>query len=99
MADDNKISSLLGFARKAGKLAVGRSAVVTAHKQKKLTLAILANDATPKAERIVANLRGVATIHYGTKDDLGALLGRDQVGIIGVLDHGFAASLKRAITS
>lgn len=99
MADIDKINTLLGFARKAGKLAVGRSAVETAHKQKRLALAILAEDATPKAEKVVMHLHGVASVRYSTKNELGILLGRTEVGMIGILDHGFATSIKRAITS
>ena len=99
MADENKIRVLLGFARKAGKLAVGRSAVINAHKQKRIALAILATDATPKAQKIVEHLQGVGAIRFGTKNELGKILGRDEVGMIGVLDHEFAASLKHAMNS
>jgi len=99
MADENKIRVLLGFARKAGKLAVGRSAVIKAHKQKTMALAILATDATPKAQKIVEHLQGVGSIHFGTKSELGEILGRDEVGMIGVLDDQFAASLRHAMNS
>ncbi len=97
MADADKMSTLLGFARKAGKLAIGRSSVIAAHKQKKLALVILATDATPKAEKIVSHLHGVSAIHFGTKNELGALVGREEVGMLGILDHGFAASLRRTM--
>lgn len=99
MADANKIQVLLRFARKAGKLAVGRSAVIKAHKQKRIALAILATDATPKAQKIVEHLQGVSAVRFGTKSELGELLGRNEVGMIGVLDHQFAASLKHAVNS
>ncbi len=96
MADVDRINKLLGFARRAGKLAVGRSAVLMAEKQKRLALVLLAGDATPKAERIVAHLRGIPSIRYATKDELGALLGRDEVGMVGILDQNFAVSIKKA---
>ena len=96
MADAEKINKLLGFARRAGKLAIGRSAVETADKQKKLKLVILAEDATPKAERVVLHLRGVASIRYSTKDGLGELLGRSEVGMVGILDQNFAVSIRHA---
>ena len=99
MADTERIKTLLGFARRAGKMAVGRSAVEMAYKQNKLVLTILAEDATPKAERVVAHCKGTGLVRYSTKDGLGAILGRDEVGMVGILDQGFAVSLKQAITS
>jgi len=99
MADADKVRVLLGFARKAGKLAIGRSAVIKAYKQKTIALAVLATDATPKAQKIVEHLQGVSTVQFGTKNELGDILGRNEVGMIGILDHQFAASLRHAMKS
>ncbi|RQW02975.1 hypothetical protein EH222_12930 [candidate division KSB1 bacterium] len=88
-----KVLTLLGFAHKAGQLAIGRSAVLTA---KKVYAIVLARDASEK-NRLIAQDRQVAVHMCGTKEELGRILGRDQVAIIAILDQGFARAIGSAL--
>ncbi|MBN1478945.1 hypothetical protein EH223_14735 [candidate division KSB1 bacterium] len=94
---EEKIKALFGFANKAGKLAPGRSAVTTAYFRKKLAAVVIATDASEKLKTLASDF-GVQVLQYATKDELGQMLGRNETGIIGILDEGFAQSIQRAMT-
>ena len=85
--------SLLGFANKAGKLAIGRSAVISAHLKNRVYAVVTARDASEKINSM-ANDLNVELFRYGTKEELGRILGREEVAIIGILDVGFAKSIR-----
>lgn len=93
MVDEKKIKTLLGFANKAGKLAIGKSAVLNSIKKEKVLLVILANDASEKLTNELGNIKSFQ-LQDLSKDDLGKVLGRSEVAIIGVCDAGFAKSMK-----
>lgn len=95
---EEKIKALLGFANKAGKLALGRSAVTTAYHRKKLVAIVMAIDASDKLDALAVDF-GVQVLRYATKDELGKMFGRDEIGIIGILEVGFAKSIQRAFTA
>lgn len=96
MADDEKIRALVGFAQRAGKLAIGRSAVIAADQRRKLRLVIITQDASPKLDVPVSPF--VPVFRFGEKQVLGGWLGRDTAAVIGVLDTQFAAALKRLLS-
>lgn len=93
---EEKVKALLGFANKAGKLALGRSAVYSSHQKDKLCAIVLAKDASVKVEEMMKTLK-IEHFYFGTKDSLGQLFGRDKVGVIGLLDHGFTQSIRQAL--
>ncbi len=98
-AADQRIKSLIGLARRAGKLALGTSAVEQALKREAAELVLVATDArvaTQSAWLEPAVRRGRAAA-YGTKAELGAALGREEVGAVAVLDSGLARSLSVAL--
>jgi uncharacterized protein len=99
LAADQRAKSLIGLARRAGKLALGTSAVEQALKRELSVLVLVAADA--RAARDSAWLepavrRGQAAV-FGTKAELGAALGREEVGVVAVLDPGLARSLSVAL--
>ena len=91
-----KIIALLGFANRAGKLAIGRSAVIKAHLKNKVYGVVVAADASDKIASITADWQ-VAIFTCGTKDELGQILGRDKVAIIGIMDQGFVKAIRKAL--
>ena len=96
MPDVEKAKTLIGFANRAGKLVVGRSAVAAALQRRKLSLIIIAEDASEKNDLIHAG-ENVPLLRFGSKGTMGEWLGRHEVAILGVTDHQFAASIKKAL--
>lgn len=91
---ENKIRTLIGFARKAGKLAIGKTAVETAYHRNKLQLIILTEDASERHLRFLErDIENVRAFRFGTKDMMGQLLGRSEAAILGITDANFARSL------
>jgi predicted RNA-binding protein YlxR (DUF448 family)/ribosomal protein L30E len=83
-----RVESLLSAARRRGLLLLGTEAVRAAMRDGRLELLVVAQDAENRREDLAA----VATrlekrcVVFGTKRSLGHLFGRDEVGVLGVLD-------------
>ncbi len=91
-----KIDTLLGFARRAGRLVTGATAVEVSLRRNRTRLLLLASDASKWTLRSLAAKafrNGVRVFVYSTKEDLGRLLGKGMVAAIGVEDSQFARSL------
>lgn len=88
--------SLLGLARRAGKLAMGNDAAIQALQKGRVTLVLLASDLSPRTEkgiRTCAEEAGVLVVKTtACMDEIGAALGK-RTGIAAVLDAGFAKRL------
>jgi uncharacterized protein len=95
-AAEHRIKSLVGVARRAGKLVIGSTAVEQASKTADLLL--VATDARAAgASWVESAVRSGRAAAWGTKAELGAALGREEVGAIAVLDAGLARALKVAL--
>ena len=92
----SKAETLLGFARKAGRLAVGTAATEEAIKRRKAFLAITASDISEKSSkeiRFLCEKNNVPFIKpqldtYEITNAIGT-----RAGIIAVLDEGFAKAI------
>jgi predicted RNA-binding protein YlxR (DUF448 family) len=87
-----KIRSLIIISAKAGKIAAGYSAVHDALEKQKVELLIFAEDLSEGTKEKVmasdsASLR-LATLF--TRDEMGKMLGRELVGVIGIQEKGLA---------
>lgn len=94
----NKIMTMLGFAKKAGKLASGEGITLEAIKNGKAQLVILASDAsdnTSKRIRDKANYRNIQIIEILDRKEIGKSIGVDERVVVAVLDPGFANSIKK----
>lgn len=92
-----RIKSLVSMAAKAGKLAAGYSAVRDGLEKQAIFMLIFARDISAGTmEKILADadLR-IRRETLLTKDEIGAMLGREEVGVIGIQDRGFAESIGR----
>lgn len=91
-----KAIALLGFARKAGKLAVGTAATTDAIKRGKAFLAIVASDISEKSAKEIRFLCDKHNTVFSkpqlTTYDITAAIGT-KAGIIALLDEGFAKSI------
>lgn len=103
---NDRILSGLGLAQKAGKTASGEYAVEKAVKSRLAFLVIVAADASGNTKKKMKNMTGfyhTPMYFYGTKEALGACIGKEYRSMAAVLDRGFAAAiekqLKRNITT
>ena len=93
----NKLFSMLGICRKAGKLVLGTDAVAEAAHKQALHLILLSQDLSRRSrEKImtVASNTSVIVIQAPlTMDDVAALTGK-AAGIVGISDKGLADAVK-----
>lgn len=92
----NKIMSLLGLARKAGKLKSGEFCVETEVKKGRALLVIVATDASDNTRKKYSDMckfRHVPMYVYSTKDDLGHFTGAQNRSAVVLLDEGFTKAL------
>ena len=95
---NDKFHSLIGLARRAGKVVLGSSGVESTIRCRKAQLVILAEDTAPStSKRLTDKCRSynVPLIVLGTKQSLGAITGKDEAAAIAVTDNNFASGLKR----
>lgn len=96
---NSKLLSLLGLAKKAGRLALGHDAVLEAIGKHKAELVLLAADASARLEREVKRevtfQKSNATVlrTEETMADMGRALPH-KVGVVSVNDASFAAAMK-----
>lgn len=98
-----KAVSLLGIAKKAGRLEIGERSVETAARAKRARVILTASDAAEKTGRHAEELsRNANTLHLAlpyTKDEIGRELGRDAVAVVAVSDMGIAAALVKRLAA
>ena len=98
MAD--KVLSLLGLARRAGKLEAGFDAAVSAARAKKARLLIAAADVS---EKTVKNLKyegdrvGIPTVRGNAGMEETGRACNVRAGVLAVTDQGFAAALLKEL--
>ncbi len=93
---NDKVLSLLGLAQKAGRIKSGAFATTDAVKSGKAWLVIVAKDASDNTKKEFTNMCAFYEVpywEYGTKDDLGRAIGKDERSSVAVCDEGFAHSL------
>jgi len=89
----DKVASLLSMATKAGMTASGYSAIEDALQKGRVKMLLFATDLSAGTKEKVCNVAAgmperVATLF--TKEALGKMTGREQAGIVGILDKGFS---------
>lgn len=95
-----KVLSLLGLARRAGRLEIGFEAAAQAARQKRACLLLLSADVsakTGKNMRYEGERAGIPTLCLRSPmDEIGRACGVKKIGAAAVTDPGFAQSLTRA---
>lgn len=96
--NEQKILTLLQFARKAGSLVYGFEACKKEISHGKVRLLLLTHDVSDNTkEKIMRFLAefgsNVPILEYGTQQELSAALGLPWTAIIGILDNNFAGKI------
>ena len=91
-----KAVALLGFAKKAGLLQSGESAVTAAMKKKTVMLMILAGDVPIKRKthwETWCKTNNTACVTFGTKQEFGDILGLSDRGVLVLTDKKMAEAI------
>lgn len=97
---EQKVLTLLGFAKKAGKLVAGDSNVQAALDKKQGRLLIVATDISEKnKERWYkrAKMHAINVLEISTKPVLGLAVGLSPRGILCILDERMAQAIEDAM--
>lgn len=93
---NDRILSMLGLCMKAGKIKSGGFQTEEAVKGGKAWLVIKALDAsgnTAKKFGDMCSFYEVPCFEYGTKEELGRAIGKEERSVIAVCDEGFSKTL------
>lgn len=90
---------LIVAAWRSRRVAVGTDAVREVMRTGKVELLVVAADAAGRRDELeaAASALGKACVVIGTKEELGRLLGRGEVGVLAIQDSRIAAELSRAL--
>ena len=90
-----RVLGLLGLARRAGRLAMGATAVEKLVRQGKPPVLILARNGGESQRRRFASLRPIRGLVDGllSREDLAGRLGRSELVVVAVNDPGFVRGL------
>lgn len=92
---NNRIESLVGIARRAGKIASGDAQIEAMLKKRKGSLLIIAEDSYGAHKKYTqwANDIKIPVLVTGTKLELGRSIGLSPRSAVLVLDQGFAKAI------
>lgn len=97
-----KIVKLLGLGARGRLVVVGAEQVRAAAKKGKLSLAVVASDASENSRDKVLSVlkaKNIRAIEGISAAELGAAFGRDSTAAVGVLDASLAAGIRQAAAS
>lgn len=98
----DSILSLVGIAKKAGRIAAGEFQTENAVKSGKASLVIVSEEAswnTKKKFQNMCTFYEVPIFFYGGKEELGAAIGCEFRASLAVLDEGLSKSIEKKIES
>lgn len=98
----HKIYQMLGICQKAGKIAAGEFAAKEAVLGKKAYLVIVAEDASKNTKKLFhdkSSYRNIVCMEWGTKEQLGSILGKEPRAVIALLDENLAEKVREMIGS
>lgn len=98
----NRVMSLLGLARRAGKIAWQSEEIISKIRRGNVHLLIVAGDTGPavlKKYSDKSSTYGVRVVTLATRAELGSALGLPPKSAVAVLDEGFARSIAEALHS
>lgn len=90
---NHKISTMLGFAQKAGKLVSGENGCEVAIKKGETNLIIISEDASHNTKikiKTLCSSYNIRHIEWGWKNHIGQSIGKSPRAVIGVVDKKFA---------
>jgi ribosomal protein L7Ae-like RNA K-turn-binding protein len=90
----NKIYSMLGIARKGGKISIGYDVTCIDVQKNKSMLVMIASDASEKTKKniiYVCDKYNGKYIEYGEKELLGQCLGKKMVSVLSINDENIVS--------
>ncbi|MGI6491698.1 MAG: 50S ribosomal protein L7 [Peptococcaceae bacterium] len=93
------LDRLIGLGQRAGKLVSGSQAVKNYLNRGRIKLLVIANDASPQSVQEInrlADVKAVPVLTYGSKDDLGRLIGKSPRLALAVTDEHIARGIIEA---
>ena len=98
----NSVLSLIGIAKKAGKIAAGEFQTENAVKSGSAGLVVISEEASENTKKKVRNMCAfyeVPIFFYGTKVQLGAAIGCEFRASLAVTDEGLSDAIKKQLMS
>ncbi len=99
----NNILSMLGLAKKAGRLEIGEEPVGAAARARDARLILLASDAADNTLRRAKHFAEAGacllTQVPATKDELGSAVGRTSCAMLAITDIGFADAVAKKLAA
>ncbi len=99
----DKILSMIGLAKKAGKLEVGEEPTAAAARARSARLLLLADDAAENSYRRLRHFADAGQCLYlrlpATKEALGRAVGRTSCAMAAVTDIGFAEAIAKRLAA
>lgn len=92
----DRITSYIGLAMKAGRIASGEYGVEKSVKEGRAALVILSADASGNTKKKFSDMcryYGVPVFVYKSKEELGHMIGKEQRACLAVEDAGFAKAI------
>ncbi len=89
----NRLAGMIGLAMKSGNVASGELAATESIKAGRAALVIIAKDASENTrDRFISLCRSrrVEPYSFGTREELGTLIGKNERSVLVITDHGFA---------
>jgi len=96
------VFSLLGISQKAGKLVSGQDSVERAVNSKRTYLIIISQDSSENTQKKflnLANSKNIPVIIWGSANDLGKSIGKEERKVLSVTDRGLADAVYKRIKS
>ncbi|MBQ2800453.1 MAG: ribosomal L7Ae/L30e/S12e/Gadd45 family protein [Lachnospiraceae bacterium] len=100
LAQNNKVTSLLGLATKAGKISSGEFMTEKTVKEGKAYLVMVADDASDNTKKKFKNMcefYEVPICFFSEKESLGHAMGKELRASLAVVDEGFAKAIKKQL--
>lgn len=95
---EEKLLSMLGIARRAGRLALGFDAAAESMQKGTAYLLVLASDVSERTDRSICRIAEeskVPVLRSGfDMDRIGRAVGHKRTGVIAINDSGFAKTMK-----
>lgn len=102
MKENSKILGLLGLATKAGKAKSGEFSTEKAVKSGQASLVIVSRDASENTKKMFRNMctyYKVPYFEFGSKEELGHILGKQMRASLAVIDENFSNALLKHFTA
>ncbi len=98
--NERKALSLLGLAKKAGKIASGEDSTEKAVKSGKAFLVVIAQDASANTRKKFADMSTfykLPLVSFASKERLGRTIGKEYRASLAVLDENFSEAILRTL--